>query len=74
MQRSRTLANSLLLAGLLFFVLTHDAHAYVDPGSGSYILQLIIAGLLGAALAVRIYWKRIKAIFSREQEKEDGAN
>jgi hypothetical protein len=71
---SRSLRNSVILVGLLFLLLTHDAHAYVDPGTGSYILQLIIAGLLGAALAVRIYWKRIKAIFSREQEKEDGAN
>lgn len=74
MKRSRTLANSLLLAGLLFFVLTHDAHAYIDPGSGSYILQLIIAGLLGAAFAVKIYWKRIKTFFSRGQEKEDDAS
>lgn len=34
--------------------------AYLDPGSGSYLLQLLIAGALGVLLAIRIYWTRIK--------------
>jgi hypothetical protein len=38
--------------------------SYLDPGSGSYLLQLLIAGALGAAFAVRLYWKRIKGFFS----------
>lgn len=72
MKHSRSLITSVVLVGLLFFILTPDAHAYVDPGTGSYILQLVIAGLFGAAVAVKIYWKRIKAFFLREEEKEDG--
>jgi len=40
--------------------------AYLDPGSGSYLLQLLVAAVLGAALAVRIYWGRIKTIFQRK--------
>ena len=73
MKHSRSLINSVVLVGLLFFILTRDAHAYLDPGSGSYILQLILAGLLGAAVAVRIYWKRIKGFFSKGQEMKDGS-
>ena len=38
--------------------------SYLDPGSGSYLLQLLIAGALGAAFAVRLYWTRIKGFFS----------
>ncbi len=38
---------------------------YLDPGSGSYLLQLLIASALGAAFAVRLYWTRIKAFFNR---------
>ncbi len=38
----------------------HDAHAYLDPGTGSYVLQMIIAGLLGAAFAIKMSWFRIK--------------
>jgi len=63
-KHSRSLIDSLVLVGLLLFVLADEAYAYIDPGSGSYILQLLIAGLLGAAFAVKIYWKRIKAFFS----------
>lgn len=36
---------------------------YLDPGSGSYLLQLLIAGILGALFAIRLYWKRIKGFF-----------
>ena len=36
---------------------------YLDPGSGSYLLQLLIAGFLGALFAIRLYWKRIKGFF-----------
>jgi len=35
MKRSRNLAHSVVLVGLLFFMLTDDARAYIDPGSGS---------------------------------------
>jgi len=36
---------------------------YLDPGSGSFILQVIIASLLGAGFLIKTYWKRIKNIF-----------
>lgn len=39
--------------------------AYLDPGSGSYLLQILIALLLGGAFAVRAFWGRIKSFFIR---------
>ena len=42
---------------------------YLDPGSGSYLIQLLIAGALGAALVVRMQWDRIKSLFRRKDEK-----
>ena len=36
---------------------------YLDPGSGSFIIQMLLAGLLGIAVAIRIYWKKIVAFF-----------
>lgn len=50
-------------------LMTHPGHAglaYLDPGSGSFLIQLVIAGLLGAALAVRMSWGRIKGLFRRK--------
>lgn len=48
-------------------------HAYLDPGSGSYLLQLLIAGALGGLVALRLYWSRIVGFFRRRsggQSKE----
>lgn len=39
--------------------------SYLDPGSGSYLLQLLIAGALGALFALRLYWKRVKSFIAR---------
>jgi len=38
-------------------------YAYLDPGTGSYFLQLAIAALLGGLYAVKLFWKKIKAFF-----------
>lgn len=36
------------------------AHAYVDPGTGSMVLQGVIAGILGVGLTLKLYWRRIR--------------
>ena len=33
--------------------------AYIDPGTGSYLLQMALAGLLGAGYALRRFWASI---------------
>ncbi len=40
---------------------------YLDPGFGSMVLQMVLAGLLGAGVIIRIFWKRIKGIFGKNQ-------
>jgi len=50
-----------LVLGLL--ALPRDAAAYIDPGTGSLILQGLIATLAAAAVVLRGYWYRIKAYF-----------
>ena len=37
--------------------------AYLDPGSGSFILQILLASFLGALFVVRTYWQKILAFF-----------
>ncbi|HRW14835.1 MAG: hypothetical protein KDJ78_01625 [Rhodobacteraceae bacterium] len=39
---------------------TSQAHAYLDPGTGSMILQVILGGFAGIALAGRLYWHRFR--------------
>jgi hypothetical protein len=35
----------------------------MDPGTGSLLLQLILAALLGIGVTVRIFWKKIRSWF-----------
>jgi hypothetical protein len=47
---------------------------YLDPGSGSFLIQLLIAALLGAGVALRAYWGKIKGWFgikSKPAEDDD---
>jgi hypothetical protein len=39
--------------------------AYVDPGSGSFLVQMLIAGVLGASVTLKTFWKQIKSYFRR---------
>ncbi len=48
----------------LKFLFAPSAHAYLDPGSGSFIIQMVVAGLMGFILMVKIYWGRIRTFFT----------
>jgi hypothetical protein len=48
-----------------------EALAYIDLGTGSYIFQVLIASVLGAAFAMRAYWDRIRAFFGRRPREDD---
>ena len=55
----------------LFAPLKRDV-AYLDPGTGSFLLQLLLASLLGGLFLVRAFWGRIKAFFVRVFSKNKG--
>jgi len=45
---------------------------YLDPGSGSILLQLLLAALLGAGVILRSQWSKIKSLFgNKDDSKED---
>ena len=46
-------------------ILTNDAFAYIDPGTGSMILQAIIGAIIGSAMFIKIFWGKIKSVCSR---------
>lgn len=52
-------------------------HPYLDPGSGSFLIQLAIAAALGLAVAVRASWGKIKGwlgIKSKPEEDDDDSD
>jgi len=61
----------LLSLVILNTVLFDEAFAYIDPGSGSLIIQTLIGALVGITIAVRVYWERIKMKFSSSSKSND---
>ncbi len=45
--------------------------AYLDPGTGSIILQVILASLLAVAVAFRVFWRKLKGVFRKESPVDD---
>ena len=66
------------LAALTVFtlvVLERDAHAYLEPGSFNFFIQTLLGVALGAAIYVKLTWRRIKVTIrrwlpSRTEEEE----
>ncbi|MAG34782.1 MAG: hypothetical protein CL878_00810 [Dehalococcoidia bacterium] len=52
------------LALLLAALSARQVLGYLDPGSGSYMFQLLIGGLVGTAFAVKMYWQNLKSFFA----------
>ncbi len=47
---------------------------YIDPGSGSYLVQVIIAAVLGVAFYFKTIWLRIKMFFGGRKKQEQPGN
>jgi len=58
---------------LALLLLATDAHAYLDPGTGSFLLQLLIGGALGSLFVFKRFWRQIIAFFSRFRTKDPDA-
>ena len=56
------------LLSVLVSPIASNPPAYLDPGSGSFLLQLLLAGILGGLFAVRAFWGRLKNKISRKDE------
>jgi hypothetical protein len=60
----------LLISIMTVMLFARSAQAYIDPGTGSYILQMLIAGLVGGVFFLKMFWIKIKSIFLGKK-KED---
>lgn len=43
-----------------------DVIGYLDAGSGSMILQMLVGGIAAVGVTMKLYWQRIKAFFKRD--------
>ena len=54
-----------ILLFAFFFVAVPHVNAYLDPGNGSYVIQLIAGGILGLLVSIRLFYKQITEFLKR---------
>lgn len=54
---------------IFFFLFPLNAYAYLDPGAGSMLLQLVMAGGAGVFLLVKIVWRTLQQKFLSKNGK-----
>lgn len=64
----------IILVAAFLFADTSSAFAYLDPGTGSIILQGIIGSIAGAMVVGRLYWHRIKKFFGARSDDDTEPN
>jgi uncharacterized membrane protein YfcA len=60
--------STLMLAALVAVGFTMDAHAYIDPAAGSFLLQIIMGGLVSAYVGVKLFKRRVVDFFRRQRD------
>ena len=65
-----SLAFTGAIAVLLLGSSTGTAHAYLDAGTGSMILQLLLGGVAGIALVGKLYWHRFLVMIGARSEAD----
>jgi len=67
------LLPDLALAALSRAAAPERTLAYLDPGTGSFVIQAVVAGLAGAAVTLRLYWGKIKGLFGSSASDPESA-
>ena len=57
------------LSFIIFF--NTKAFAYLDPGTGSIILQALLGAIAAGISYCSIYWQKIKSFFSKKNKKKN---
>lgn len=59
------LISRFFLLLLILTLLDTPAYAYIDPGTGSFMIQMLIAGFVSLTFVMKIFWKKIGFFFQK---------
>ena len=63
--------NRLKIATVLFLWVTAGCFGYIDPGTGSYVIQVILAAVVGLSFGLKLFWRNIKGFFKKQFHRGD---
>jgi hypothetical protein len=58
------------VVAFLLVLTARDAHAYLDPASGSMILQVIVAAVAAVLITLKAFWHKIRGMFGASPKEE----
>ena len=70
-QRHGEFRGWLLLLMIVVMGMATNASAYLDPGAGSYVLQIVVASLVGGVFALKMFFRHIASFFRNLFRKKD---
>ena len=67
----RVISLILIVSIILLFsgTVISDAYAYIDPGSGSIVIQALIGALVGVGITLKVYWAKIRMAIENKFSK-----
>lgn len=63
MKNRQKIIKKIISFGIIILLFPQPAYAYLDPGTGSYLLQIIAAGFFATLFLFRGWWKKVQAFF-----------
>lgn len=60
----------ILLLALSIMLVSSPAYAYIDPGTGSLVIQGAIAAVVGAGVIIKLFWHKIVAVLTGKPIQE----
>ena len=55
----------ILISIFLVFILVNQSYAYIDPGTGSMLVQAVLAAIAAVSVSIGIFWHRIRSFLNR---------
>jgi hypothetical protein len=59
-----------VLITVCLMLMISDAVAYLDPGTGSMLLQVILGGIAAVGVAIKLYWHKLRAAFGMAKKPD----
>jgi len=55
----------ILMSIFLVLIFVNQSYAYIDPGTGSMLVQAVLAAVAVASVSIGIFWRRIRSFLDR---------
>jgi len=61
-----------MISVILLLLFVTDTEAYLDPGTGSMLLQVILGGVAAVGVAIKLYWHKLRVAIGIGKKDKPG--